>query len=54
MTEGKKMDGEHTQKTLMEMTMKKTFGGEKSQNYFCGQLGSAEFGSSQSWFPKDP
>ena len=43
MTEGKKMDGEHTQKALMEITMKKYLGGgEKSQNYFCGQLGSAD------------
>ena len=43
MIEGKKMDGEHTQKALMEITMKNTFGGgEKSQKYFCGQLGSAE------------
>ena len=49
MTEGKKMDGEHTQKALMERTMKKyLWGGEKSQNYFCGQLGSADPGSAHS------
>ena len=39
MTEGKEMDGEHTQKALMEKTMKNTFGGGEISELFLRTVG---------------
>ena len=43
MTEGKKMDGEHTQKALMEITMKKYLWGRKISELFLRTVGQRRF-----------
>ena len=43
MTEGKKMDGEHTQKALMEITMKKYLRGEEILELFLRTVGQRRF-----------